>query len=116
MSRNVRLFLLFQLHFIACDHGLHALESVSFGCEGGAFALFPKQCIEHRRAVCYFDHECALLTVYSQFLASHYKSIKASNPNLPFLVREAQGVPARLFVRLGMYGFESLPLQVLTQS
>jgi len=54
--------------------------------------------------------------VYSQFLASHYKSIKASNPNLPFLVREAQGVPARLFVRLGMYGFESLPLQVLTQS
>lgn len=35
-----------------------------------------------------------------QFVLSHFKTIKASNPNLPFLVREAQNTPARMFVRL----------------
>ncbi|KOS14907.1 hypothetical protein Malapachy_0839 [Malassezia pachydermatis] len=34
-----------------------------------------------------------------QFLSSHYKSIKSSNPSLPFLIREAQNTPARVFVR-----------------
>lgn len=48
----------------------------------------------------HFSPNSASSTGARQFLASHYKSIKASNPNLPFLVREAQGVPARLFVRL----------------
>ena len=31
--------------------------------------------------------------------------VKASNPYIPFLVREAQGGPARLFVRLGTYAY-----------
>ncbi|AXA49578.1 NADH dehydrogenase (ubiquinone) 1 alpha subcomplex subunit 2 [Malassezia restricta] len=35
-----------------------------------------------------------------KFVAQHYKEVKASNPYIPFLVREAQGGPARLFVRL----------------
>jgi len=44
---------------------------------------------------------CVSLTP-SQFVLSHFKTIKASNPKLPFLVREAQNTPARMFVRLGM--------------
>ncbi|CCV00647.1 unnamed protein product [Malassezia sympodialis ATCC 42132] len=42
---------------------------------------------------------CVSLTP-SQFVLSHFKTIKASNPKLPFLVREAQNTPARMFVRL----------------
>lgn len=36
-----------------------------------------------------------------QFIQSSYPSIKASNPTLPILVREAQGTPARVFARFG---------------
>ncbi|WFD33671.1 hypothetical protein MCUN1_000484 [Malassezia cuniculi] len=34
-----------------------------------------------------------------QFLQSNYATIKQNNPNVPFLVREAQDTPARVFVR-----------------
>ncbi|CAO1620949.1 unnamed protein product [Parajaminaea phylloscopi] len=34
-----------------------------------------------------------------EFIQSSYQSIKSSNPSLPFLVREAQGTPARVFAR-----------------
>ncbi|PWN38283.1 NADH dehydrogenase, alpha subcomplex, subunit 2 [Meira miltonrushii] len=34
-----------------------------------------------------------------QFIESSYKSIKQSNPELPFLIREASGAPARIFAR-----------------
>jgi len=44
-------------------------------------------------------------TCRSKFVAQHYKDVKASNPHIPFLVREAQGAPARLFVRLGTYAW-----------
>lgn len=44
-------------------------------------------------------------TCHSKFVAQHYKEVKASNPYIPFLVREAQGGPARLFVRLGTYAY-----------
>lgn len=40
---------------------------------------------------------------YRQFIQNSYKSIKSSNPELPFLVREAQGTPARIFARFGEY-------------
>ncbi|WFD01850.1 hypothetical protein MOBT1_000530 [Malassezia obtusa] len=32
---------------------------------------------------------------------TNYKTIKQNNPNVPFLIREAQNTPARLFMRLG---------------
>ncbi|KAG9120435.1 hypothetical protein FRC07_004076 [Ceratobasidium sp. 392] len=34
-----------------------------------------------------------------EFIASTYPGIKSANPNLPVLIREAQGTPARVFVR-----------------
>lgn len=40
----------------------------------------------------------------SEFIQSSYKNIKSANPNLPFLVREAQGTPARIFARFGESG------------
>lgn len=36
-----------------------------------------------------------------KFLESNYKPIKQSNPDVPFLVREASGTPARAFARFG---------------
>lgn len=38
-------------------------------------------------------------TNHSQFLQSNYATIKQNNPTLPFLVREAQDTPARIFFR-----------------
>lgn len=43
---------------------------------------------------------CVFAT-HRKFLESNYKSIKSSNPDLPFLVREASGTPARAFARFG---------------
>ncbi|PWN95367.1 NADH dehydrogenase, alpha subcomplex, subunit 2 [Tilletiopsis washingtonensis] len=34
-----------------------------------------------------------------EFLKAAYPSLKEANPNLPFLIREAQGTPARIFAR-----------------
>ncbi|KAF9349086.1 MAG: thioredoxin-like protein [Benniella sp.] len=34
-----------------------------------------------------------------QFVASNYAAVKAANPNLPILVREAKGAEARIFAR-----------------
>ncbi|EST07539.1 Ribosomal protein/NADH dehydrogenase domain protein [Kalmanozyma brasiliensis GHG001] len=34
-----------------------------------------------------------------KFLETNYQPIKSSNPDLPFLVREASGTPARAFAR-----------------
>jgi hypothetical protein len=41
-----------------------------------------------------------------QFIQASYPSIKSSQPDLKFMIREAQGVNARAFVRFGT----SLPL------
>jgi hypothetical protein len=38
---------------------------------------------------------------HSEFLKAAYPSLKEANPNLPFLIREAQGTPARIFARFG---------------
>jgi hypothetical protein len=43
---------------------------------------------------------------YRQFIQASYPSIKSSQPDLKFMIREAQGVNARAFVRFGT----SLPL------
>lgn len=45
------------------------------------------------------------VTMHRKFLETNYKPIKQSNPDLPFLVREAQGTPARAFARFGTYLF-----------
>lgn len=36
-----------------------------------------------------------------KFLETNYKTIKQNNPNLPFLIREAEKTPARLIMRMG---------------
>ncbi|KAF9435208.1 hypothetical protein BGZ76_006704 [Entomortierella beljakovae] len=34
-----------------------------------------------------------------QFVASNYTAVKAANPNLPILIREAKGAEAKVFAR-----------------
>ncbi|OCH91770.1 NADH dehydrogenase alpha subcomplex subunit 2 [Obba rivulosa] len=34
-----------------------------------------------------------------QFISSQYPTLKQHNPDLPILIREAQGTPARIFAR-----------------
>ncbi|ORZ28559.1 thioredoxin-like protein [Lobosporangium transversale] len=34
-----------------------------------------------------------------QFVASNYNAVKAANPNLPILIREAKGTEAKIFAR-----------------
>ncbi|GJJ77112.1 NADH dehydrogenase (ubiquinone) 1 alpha subcomplex subunit 2 [Entomortierella parvispora] len=34
-----------------------------------------------------------------QFIASNYTAVKAANPNLPILIREAKGAEAKIFAR-----------------
>lgn len=36
-----------------------------------------------------------------QFIASNYTAVKAANPNLPILIREAKGAEAKIFARFG---------------
>ncbi|KAF9571820.1 ndufa2, NADH:ubiquinone oxidoreductase 10.5kD subunit [Mortierella alpina] len=36
-----------------------------------------------------------------QFVASNYTAVKAANPNLPILIREAKGAEAKIFARFG---------------
>lgn len=36
-----------------------------------------------------------------QFIESAYPQLKKHNPNLPVLIREARGTPARVFARFG---------------
>lgn len=40
-------------------------------------------------------------SVHRQFIISKYPVIKKHNPDLPVLIREAQGTPARVFARFG---------------
>ena len=42
---------------------------------------------------------------FRQFIQSNYQTIKQSNPDLPVLVREATGAPARAFARFGQLFF-----------
>ncbi|CAO1612565.1 unnamed protein product [Jaminaea pallidilutea] len=57
---------------------------------------FPRALKEVRMHLCQTGQASAGTR---QFIQSSYKGIKSSNPNLPFLVREAQGTPARVFAR-----------------
>lgn len=41
------------------------------------------------------------LTTRSAFIKSSYPAVKKANPDLPILIREANGTPARGFVRFG---------------
>jgi len=38
---------------------------------------------------------------HRQFIKSSYPHVKKANPDLPILIREAQGTPARAFARFG---------------
>ncbi|PWN25433.1 NADH dehydrogenase, alpha subcomplex, subunit 2 [Jaminaea rosea] len=61
-----------------------------------ARAAFPKTLKELRLHLCQTGQGSAGAR---QFIQSSYPSLKASNPSLPILVREAQGTPARVFAR-----------------
>lgn len=41
------------------------------------------------------------LTRNRQFITSHYPTLKQHNPDLPILIRQAKGTPARVFARFG---------------
>lgn len=45
----------------------------------------------------------------SAFIRSSYPSVKSANPDLPILIREARGTPARGFVRFGQSPSSFLP-------
>ncbi|KAI3493272.1 hypothetical protein L1887_42113 [Cichorium endivia] len=57
---------------------------------------FPKALKEVRLHLCQTGQASAGAR---KFLESNYKPIKQSNPDVPFLVREASGTPARAFAR-----------------
>lgn len=38
-----------------------------------------------------------------QFVANNYTAVKAANPNLPILIREAKGAEAKIFARFGKF-------------
>lgn len=42
-----------------------------------------------------------LTQLYSEFVLARYNTIKHHNPDLPVLIREAEGTPARAFARFG---------------
>lgn len=46
-----------------------------------------------------------------QFILSKYPVIKQHNPDLPFMIREATGTPARAFARFGSFNCPSLELE-----
>lgn len=50
--------------------------------------------------------------VHRQFISSTYPVLKQHNPDLPILIREAKGTPARVFARFGEFSslFESFTL------
>ena len=45
--------------------------------------------------------EILFLIIYRQFISSTYPTLKQHNPDLPILIREAKGTPARVFARFG---------------
>ncbi|CAO1615710.1 unnamed protein product [Sympodiomycopsis kandeliae] len=57
---------------------------------------FPKALKEVRLHLCQTGQGSAGTR---EFIQNSYKNIKTANPGLPFLVREAQGTPARIFAR-----------------
>ena len=49
------------------------------------------------------DHHNLIMHIGDrQFIQSTYPSLKKSNPDLPILIREANGTPARAFARFGV--------------
>lgn len=55
-----------------------------------------------------FLHSALALRFSRQFVASNYTAVKAANPNLPILIREAKGAEAKIFARFGMLSFRQL--------
>ena len=48
-----------------------------------------------------FCSSTLIIISFRQFVLAHYSSIKQHNPDLPVLIREAKGTPARAFARFG---------------
>lgn len=55
---------------------------------------------------------CSFL--HSEFVLARYNSIKQHNPDLPVLIREAEGTPARAFARFGLLIRFTVLLPLLT--
>lgn len=54
-----------------------------------------------RRVYFLSSHHSQLTLLRRQFIFAHYPAIKQYNPDLPVLIREATGTPARAFARFG---------------
>ncbi|KAG0232942.1 hypothetical protein BGW41_001689 [Actinomortierella wolfii] len=57
---------------------------------------FPKALKELRVHFCQTSPASSGLR---QFITSNYAAVKAANPNLPILIREARGTEAKIFAR-----------------
>ena len=54
-----------------------------------------------------------MFVLHRQFITSHYPTMKQANPDLPILIRQAQGTPARVFARFGAYSASHSPLVLI---
>lgn len=57
----------------------------------------------------------ALFPRCRQFITTQYPVLKQHNPDLPILIREAKGTPARVFARFGAY-YTMIALKILSES
>jgi hypothetical protein len=73
----------------------------------GRSAYCAARAMRHRRARGQLaTNSCRLALIFPigrQFIVSNYPVIKEHNPDLPVLIREASGTPARVFARFGAY-------------
>ncbi|KAF3902383.1 hypothetical protein ABW20_dc0103406 [Dactylellina cionopaga] len=61
---------------------------------------FSKQLRELRFQLCQSNTTSSPLR---SFITKSYPLMKKNNPDIPILIREAQGVPPRVFARYGQY-------------
>lgn len=90
------------------------LKNVTQLCPLACFARNQTSMLSNRKCICWNEVRFAssgLNTAISyfpvdqirHFILSAYPLIKKSNPDLPVLIREAKGTPARAFARFGTY-------------
>lgn len=77
--------------------------------KSGSFSLSPELLLRaHGQSPGLITTPCLVLTqrvqfLHSEFVLARYNSIKQHNPDLPVLIREAEGTPARAFARFGPF-------------
>lgn len=88
-----------------CHHVLH--ESSVTRYPGDPYSVLPNRCCFCGYTVStvqFISANSSLIeacTLPRQFISSTYPTLKQHNPDLPILIREAKGTPARVFARFG---------------